>query len=58
MNRLAKQVAMLTLLLMPMGVDATVEVPHRNDAPTYLFWLAMIGHFLHSGLELDSWLRC
>ena len=42
MNRMAKQIAMLTLLLMPMGADAVVNMPHRNETPTYLFWLAMI----------------
>ena len=57
MNRLAKQVAMLTLLLMPMGVDATVEVPHRNDAPTYLFWLAMIMVSVTFFIRALSWIR-
>ena len=53
-DRLAKQVALLTLLLMPMGVDATVEVPHRNDAPTYLFWLMVSVTFFIRAL---SWIR-
>ena len=57
MNRLAKQVAMLTLLLMPMGVDATVEVPHRNDAPTYLFWLAMIMVSVTFFIRALGWIR-
>ena len=41
-NRLAKQVAMLTLLLMPISADAAVEIPDQSNTSTYMFKLAMI----------------
>ena len=39
-----------------MGVDAVVEVPHRNDAPTYLFWLAMIMMLVTVFIRALSWI--
>ena len=56
-NRMAKQIAMLTLLLMPMGADAVVNVPRRNETPTYLFWLAMIMMLVIVFIRALSWIR-
>ena len=40
-SKMAKQIAMLTLLMMPSGVEAAVEIPAKSEASSYLFWVAM-----------------